>query len=213
MKSRMAMLEDDELIGLTLAGQTECFNVLIDRHKSSVRTRIRAMAPNTAHEDDLVQQAFLKAWRHLASFRFESSFRSWITRIAINEVIQLYRRECHSPVFPATRELDTFASNFESPQQSFERTETAQTIRSAIAGLPATYKQILILHYFEELSEAEAARWLHGSIAMVKSRLFRARQMLLAALQRQSQQVSQMPKRTGANARMASQVDPISKAA
>ena len=207
------MLEDDELIGLTLAGQTECFNVLIDRHKSSVRTRIRSMAPNAAHEDDLVQQAFLKAWRHLASFRFESSFRTWITRIAANEVMQLYRRECHSPVCPATQELDTFASNFESPQQSFERTEAAQTVRSAIAGLPAMYKQILTLHYLEELSEAETARWLRGSVAMVKSRLFRARQMLLASLQRQSQQVSQMPKRTGANARMALQVDPISRAA
>jgi RNA polymerase sigma-70 factor, ECF subfamily len=212
MKLNAAQLEDSALIERTLAGQTACFNVLIDRHQAAVRKRIRSMTRNTEHEDDLVQQVFFKAWRHLASFRSEATFRTWIKQIATNEVKQLYRRECHSPVWPAAQDLDTFASNSESPQQSFERMETAQTIRSAIAGLPAMYKQILVLYYLEEFSEAETALWLQGSIAMVKSRLFRARQLLSAELQRH-ERAPQRAKRGIPNARVTLEIDSMDRAA
>ena len=56
------------------------------------------MTKNTSDEDDLVQEVFFKAWRHLGSFRSEAEFRTWIIRIAINEVMQLYRRKSHDPL-------------------------------------------------------------------------------------------------------------------
>ena len=186
MKPNAAQLEDSVLIELTLAGQTACFNVLIDRHQAAVRTRIRSMTQKTGDEDDLVQQVFFKAWRHLADFRSEAQFRTWITQIATNEVRQRYRRESHSPLCAALVSLDTFASKIESPQQSLERSETVEAVRRAIAHLPAIYRQILVLRELKQLSESETARSLRASIPMVKSRLFRARQMLLAALQRQN---------------------------
>jgi RNA polymerase sigma-70 factor, ECF subfamily len=189
MKPNAAQLEDSALIELTLAGETACFNVLIDRHQASVRTRIRSMTRKTEDEDDLVQQVFFKAWRHLASFRSEAQFRTWITQIATNEVLQLYRRESHSPLCPALANLDTFASKIESPQQSLERSEAVETVRRAIRHLPAIYRQILVLRDLKQLSEADTARLLQASIPMVKSRLFRARQMLSAELQRRSQRV------------------------
>lgn len=189
----MDSLEDGALIERTLAGETGYFDVLFGRHESAVRNRIRSIARNTAYEDDLVQQVFLKAWCHLASFRSESSIRTWILRIAVNEAIQLYRRECHSPVCTTSVNLDVFASNFETPQECFERNEAAKTVRSVIAELPETYKQCLILHYLKELGESETARRLHGSVPMVKSRLFRARRTLVAALRKCGQRVS-MPK-------------------
>ena len=190
MKPNAAQLEDSALIELTLSGEPACFNVLIDRHQAAVRTRIRSMTRTTEDVDDLVQQVFFKAWLHLAGFRSEARFRTWITQIATNEVRQLYRRESHSPLCPALANIDIFASKLESPLQSLERSEMVETVRKAIARLPATYRQILVLRELEQLSEAEAALCLRASIPMVKSRLFRARKMLLAALQRQGRGAS-----------------------
>ncbi len=212
MTSGTTRLEDGALIELTLAGQTECFNVLIDRHQSAVRRRIRSMAKNTSDEDDLVQEVFFKAWCHLANFRFEAKFRTWIIRIATNEVIHLYRRELHCALCPATADLDTFASKLESAQQSLERAEAIQIVRSAITRLPAIYRQILLLE-LREFSEAETARCLKASIPTVKTRRFRARRMLSAALQRQGQRVFRVPKRTMTNTPMTLEIDLIKRAA
>jgi RNA polymerase sigma-70 factor (ECF subfamily) len=79
-------------------------------------------------------------------------------------------------------DLDAFASYGESPHQSFARVEETKTVRSAVAGLPAKYRQVLILRDIEELSTGETAESLQSTIPAVKSRLFRARRMLVEAL-------------------------------
>jgi len=169
------------------------------------------MTFDTSREDDFVQEAFLKAWLHLDSFRSESSFRTWITRIAMNEVMQFYRRELKAPV-RAFADLDTFASSFESPFHSLERKEAAERVRSAIAKLPAIYREVLVLRSFKQLSEAETARSVHGAVPMVKTRLFRARQLLTAALQGRPLRVAQKGNRANARARTTLQIA-IGKAA
>ncbi len=212
MNCRSADLDDRALIGLTLEGQTECFNVLIARHQSAVRRWIKSMTRNKTEEDDLVQEVFLKAWRHLASFRSEANFRTWITRIATNEVLQLFRRESRRQVCAAAVDFDTFTSRFESPQRFLERAETNRIVRGAIGGLPEAYSQILVLRDLEQLSENETARRLQGSVAMVKTRLFRARRLLLGAIQTHNRKVPKTPKRM-TNPRMVFPVPPISRAA
>jgi len=93
MTSVAATLDDSTLIKLTLAGHVEAFAALMDRHKTAVRRRIFAMVRNTDDTDDLLQEVQLRVWRHLSAFRSESTFRTWIIRVAINEVLQSYRRE------------------------------------------------------------------------------------------------------------------------
>ena len=107
-----------------------------------------------------------------------------MTRVAINEALQSYRRQRYSPLFQSLRDLDGLASHGESPDQSLARVEVTQAIRTAVAGLPAKYRQILILRDLEEFSVRETAQCLQSSIPAVKTRLFRARLMLLTALQR-----------------------------
>lgn len=181
----IATLEDSALIERSLEGKRECFDVLFARHQWAVRKRIRSIAWSEPNEDDIVQQVFLKAWCHLSSFRSACSFRTWITRIAINEVFQLYRRKNQNPLCRSTVDLDALSSNIESPQKSLERKQEAESLRNAIAGLPRMYRDVLVMHYLEERSELEIARAVAGSLPSVKSRLYRARHMLLAALQRQ----------------------------
>jgi RNA polymerase sigma-70 factor, ECF subfamily len=184
MAPPLATFEDSALIKLALEGQTECFTVLTNRHLPAVRRRIASIVPNTTDADDLLQEVLLKVWRHLSTFRSESTFRTWMTRVAINEALQSYRRGQSRPICQALGEFDTFASPNESPLQALTRAETTQVVRKAVVALPAKYRQAMILRHLEQLSLRETAQCLRSSIPAVKTRLFRARLMLLTSLRR-----------------------------
>jgi RNA polymerase sigma-70 factor (ECF subfamily) len=185
MTPTVAAVEDSALIEMALAGQSECFTLLMDRHLAAVRRRVRSMVRSAADLEDLLQEVLLKVWVHLSTFRSESSFRTWMTRVAINEALQANRREqCRPPRTQELRDLDTFASPVESPYRSLARTEAIQAVRNAVMKLPAKYRQVLILRDLDQINTPETARSLHASIPAVKTRLVRARLMLLARLQR-----------------------------
>lgn len=175
-----SQLEDSALIKLVLAGQPDCFMVLIDRHLAIVKKRIGALVRNTAEVEDLIQAALMKVWLHLPTFRSESSFRTWMTRIAINEALQSFRRERCRRIAYGPYDFDNLASPCESPCQSLANQENTQTLRNAVSTIPAKYRQVLILRDFEELTEKEAAHSLHLSLPAVKTRLRRARMLLRA---------------------------------
>ena len=88
-----ALFSDRDLIRLTLEGQADCFTALMDRHLGAVKRCIGFMLRGNCAAEDLAQEVVLKAWRFLSAFRAESSFRTWLTRVAINEVRQFQRRE------------------------------------------------------------------------------------------------------------------------
>ena len=182
MTSLLATLDDSTLINLVLAGEAEFFIVLMDRHLAAVRKRIGSIMPNKADAEDLLQEVILKVWCRLGTFRFESSFRTWMTRVAINEALQSYRREQRMPIYLAPSDFEVMAFPSESPHQFLARVEEIYVVRSAVLRLPAKYRQVLILHDLEQLSVRETAQELQLSVAAVKTRLFRARRMLLIAL-------------------------------
>jgi RNA polymerase sigma-70 factor, ECF subfamily len=173
-----AASEDSALIQRVLAGQTDCFEVLINRHLPAVRARVRLMAPNTGDVDDILQEILLKVWCHLSTFQSQSSFRTWITRVAINEVLQSYRRRNSRPICQTLGDFDALASPIESPLQALARAEMTRDVRNAMVELPAKYKEVLTLRSFEELSVLEIAQSAHLSVPVVKTRLFRARMIL-----------------------------------
>jgi RNA polymerase sigma-70 factor, ECF subfamily len=184
MTRQLANFDDSTLIELALAGQADCFAVLMDRHKVVVRRRIGSIVRNVTDRDDLFQEILFKVWLRLSSFRAESSFRTWITRVAINEALQACRRERCRPACQPIRDLDAFASSGESPLQFVDRVEVTQAVRRAVVGLPAKYRQVLILHDLEQHTTRETARSLQSTIPAVKTRLHRARLMLRNALRR-----------------------------
>src|ERR1700688_1564147 len=133
MTPPLASFEDSILIELALAGQAECFTVLMDRHSVALRKGIGSMVRNAADSEDLVQEVVLKVWRHLSTFRSESSFRTWLIRVAINEALQSYRRERSKAPCQALGDFDALASHSESPHQSYARIEMAQAVHGAVA--------------------------------------------------------------------------------
>jgi RNA polymerase sigma-70 factor (ECF subfamily) len=170
-----AAIEDSALIRRVLAGQTDCFEVSINRHLPTVRARVRLMAPNTADVDDILQEILLKVWGHLSSFQSQSSFRAWITRVAINEVLQSYRRKQSRSICQTFGDVDALDSPIESPLQALARAEMTRDVRNPIIELPAKYEEVLTLRSFEELSVLEIAQSVRLSVPAVKTRLFRAR--------------------------------------
>lgn len=182
MNPPLATYEDSTLIKLALRGQSECFTALMDRHSVAVRRRITSLVRNPADTDDLFQEVALKVWLHLATFRSESSFRTWVTRIATNEALQSYRRQQRRPLCRPLGDHESLACPSEPADRSFARGEAVKALHGAIARLPQTYRQVLILRDLEQHSTRETAQSLHSSVEAVKARLFRGRLMLLASL-------------------------------
>lgn len=176
------MLDDGTLIKLALGGQVECFGLLMERHLAAARGRIRGMTRSVSDADDIMQEVQLKIWKCLGSFRSESSFRTWMTRVAINETLQFYRRSKHQPHGHDPDELASLPSANDSPFHTYARKEMAHRVRTAVKKLPIKYRQVLILRDFQENSLRETARELHVTLPAVKTRLFRARAALSKAL-------------------------------
>jgi RNA polymerase sigma-70 factor, ECF subfamily len=184
MSQELADQPDRTLIGLALNGETECFGIVIKRYLPALRGQIYSMVRDRAEVDDLIQQVLMKVWGNLGCFRAEASFRTWMTRIAINEVLQFYRRQKSRSSRQTTDDLDSIPAVCDTAQQHMIRIETATEVRRAVAGLPEKYRQVLVLREFEHLSLRQTAESTRASVPAVKSRLFRARRLLTAELRR-----------------------------
>jgi RNA polymerase sigma-70 factor (ECF subfamily) len=179
-------LADTALVERTLAGDRACFDVLIERHTKAVRAQIRSMVPNASDTDDLVQETFFKAWRRLETFRAEAAFRTWLIRVAINEVLQHHRSIRRAPIEAFSPFLENRASADQSPLDVATHAEVRRSMLQSIAGLPAKYRCVLMMCDFEEIPLREAALRLQSGVPMVKSRLFRARRMVCRSVQAHS---------------------------
>lgn len=167
---------------MAIAGRNDCFSLLMDRHLAAVKRRLRFMVSNEADLEDLVQETQLKAWRNLDTFRSESNLRTWMTRIAINEACQLYRRsKCKRLCEPLH---ETIALPEESADQRLLRAEATAALRCAMARLPPKYQDVLMLRDLCELGGEETARRLRTTVQAMKTRLFRARLMLSTELRK-----------------------------
>ena len=128
-----------------------------------------------AMAEDAVQETFLRAFRHQDGFRGESSVKTWITRIAINVCKDLLTDPW------ARHRSDENLLDEATPEPSFS-SEDRYVISGKIANLPPKYKEVILLHYYQELKLSEIAEILGESEATIKTRLKRARDMLRSEL-------------------------------
>jgi RNA polymerase sigma-70 factor (ECF subfamily) len=178
----LALFSDCDLIRLTLEGQPDCFATLMERHLGAIRRCIGFMLRGNAAADDLAQEVVLKALQFLSGFRAQSSFRTWLTRVAVNEVRQYQRRELRASRFQEVSNPDLQASRDASPYEHFVRMQGMETVRTVLKSIPDRYREVVILRELGELSILEIAERLRCTIPTVKTRLFRARRMLVAGV-------------------------------
>jgi RNA polymerase sigma-70 factor, ECF subfamily len=190
--------DEMQMITAILAGDTKLYHDLIRPYERRVYKMALSFVKNEADAEDVAQEAFLKAYHHLASFRGEAKFSTWLIAIAINESRSRVRRVGAiriESIDQASQQGDHVFSAIlrdrrELPSEALERKETRRMLQNAIVGLPEIYREVFLLRDMEELSNAETAEALTVSIGTVKVRLHRARVMLQKRLAPQLKDVN-----------------------
>lgn len=170
--------EDVDLVRATLAGDQDAFQRLVERYQDRLFALARGYTKRAVEIEDIVQDAFLKAFRRLDTFNHESSFYTWLYRITLNTALDFLKRRGRSPV-RAVEDPELGAPL--APQEGFapharlEREEIAEITHAVLEELPEIFRTALVLREFEGLAYQEIADVLGISIGTVESRLFRAR--------------------------------------
>ena len=151
------------------------FGALVDRHADRVHDTLAKLLGDPHEASDAAQEAFLKAWRKLDAFRGESSFRTWLTRIALNAAASRRRTAARRGTrtgLPPGPQVDGCAAAPDAASLSDER---ADAVRAAIAGLPEEFRAVVVLKEFEGLPYEEIAAVVGVPVGTVRSRLHRGR--------------------------------------
>lgn len=178
---------EGELIARIVAGEKELFYELIRPYERMVYLTVLSIVKNEAEAEDGAQEAVISAYRHLASFRAEAKFSTWLTTIAINEGRKRLRRAKGSAEDSIEEQAEEMEGDYtpaaltdwrEIPLEALEHKELREALRKAVAALPDIYRQVFTLRDLEELDIEETAQALGINAGMVKVRLHRARIML-----------------------------------
>jgi RNA polymerase sigma-70 factor (ECF subfamily) len=161
-----------------LEGDPEAFGELITRYQRPVFNTVLHMVGNTEDAREVCQQAFMKAYEHLASYDRDRKFFSWIYRVAVNESINWLKAK--RPHEELDEHLEHPRAN---PAQQFEELEVWRDLHEEILKLEPNYRAVVILRHFVHFTYDEIADILKIPEKTVKSRLFTARQMLREALE------------------------------
>ncbi|MEU4536612.1 sigma-70 family RNA polymerase sigma factor [Streptosporangium sp. NPDC023825] len=163
--------DDDEAITRSLAGDLDAYEVLVTRY-SALAHRTAAMLGAADEAEDVVQEAFVKAHRHLASFRRDAHFRPWLLRIVANETHNLTRSRGRRDRL-AARLTDAVPEPGEGPEEAAVATDRRERLLDAVRTLPERERETVVCRYFLQLSEAETAQVLDLPVGTVKSRTSR----------------------------------------
>lgn len=182
-------LSDEEVVARVLAGETELFEILMRRYNQRLYRVARAILVDDGEAEDVMQDAYVRAYAHLDQFAGRSRFSTWLTRIAVYEALARARRgkrlvqiDHFSPAKEGSMSADD-----RGPEQNAILRDLRSVLETSIAALPESFRSVLVLRDVEGLSTAETAESLGISEALVKTRLHRAH----AALRRE------MASRTG----------------
>lgn len=175
---RRERLEDNDLAARTLDGDLHSYEELVRRYERLVGHVLYTYAGTDATIDDLVQETFLRAYDKLGTFNPEYRFKTWLLAIANNLGVDTVRRRKDHVEFKP----EVHARAAGGPEIAAIEADRSRTLQDAMYLLPEKYGAPLILRYKEELSYAEISETLGLSVPAVKSRLFRARHMLVREL-------------------------------
>lgn len=172
---------DQKWVELALKGESQAYTFLVNRYKGMVYTLCYKMVQNRETAEELSMDTFLKAFRSLSGFRFESRFSSWLYRIAYTSCISHIRIK-RIPTQDLTKYIEDQTSIQESFSLEFDRKYKKETILKALKLIPWEDSNLLYLYYLMEQSLSEIQNILDVPEETLKVRLFRARKKFKNAL-------------------------------
>ena len=189
-----AIVVDDEGLLVTQAkgGDAAAFNELVSRYERRIFRLAQNITRNREDAEDVMQEAFIKAYTNLAGFQGDSRFYTWLVRIAVNEALMKLRKRrpgefsLDEPVASDDGDLTPrdFADWGPSPEQRYARSEMNEILTAAIEKLDPDFRIVFVLRDIEGMTNEEAAEATQLSLAAAKSRLHRARLFLRDRLTR-----------------------------
>lgn len=173
---------DEQIVGLVREGRVEAYELLMRRCNRRIFRAARAILRNADEAEDVMQDAYVRAYTHLSQFAGEAKFSTWVTRIAIHEALarrRIQRRwqSMDTGLLPHDPPLVLAVSSL-SPEDQVTQNELRALLEAAIDALPEGYRAVFVLRCVEELSAAETAECLEITEDAAKMRLHRARLML-----------------------------------
>jgi RNA polymerase sigma-70 factor (ECF subfamily) len=188
----VAHIEDEvALVDAAKAGDPAAFETLTNRYERRIFRLALNITQNREDAEDVMQEAFLKAFEHIAGFQGNSRFYTWLVRIAVNQALMKLRKrrpnvvsldediQTEDDLIP--REVEDWGPT---PEQRYKQTELGEILSKVIAQLDPGFRVVFQLRDIEELSTEETAEVLDLSVPAVKSRLLRARLRLRQKLNR-----------------------------
>ncbi len=171
----MDQSDEQDLIREFKRGNEQAFNQLVLRYQEKVYWIVRRMISDHDEANDLAQNIFIKAYHSLHSFKGNSTFYTWLYRIAINLTLNEIRRKKIRQIFSLEREEPLqIASKDDQPLEQLEKKEQQMIIRQAIDRLPEKQKNVFVLRYYEELPYEEISKILNTSVGGLKANYFHA---------------------------------------
>jgi RNA polymerase sigma-70 factor (ECF subfamily) len=178
--------EELMLVNAARGGDIGAFEQLVKKYDRNVFRIANHITQNREDAEDVVQDAFLKAFQNLGQFQGQSKFYTWLVRIAVNEALMRLRRRRPERMVSLDEDINTgedtipreVADWAPNPEQLYNQSELREILQKTIQGLPPSFRTVFVLRDVEGLSTEETADALNLSIPAVKSRLLRARLQL-----------------------------------
>jgi len=187
-----------KLVRAAKDGDVSAFEQLVKRYDRNVFRIANHITHSREDAEDVVQEAFLKAYSNLEKFQEQSKFYTWLVRIAVNEALMKLRKRRPERFVSLDEDVKTeddslpreVADWSPNPEQLYNQEELRDILSRTIQGLPPTFRTVFVLRDVEGLSTEETAEALELSVPAVKSRLLRARLQLRERLNRYFQRKS-----------------------
>jgi RNA polymerase sigma-70 factor, ECF subfamily len=183
--ARTNALSDEELVSRVQRGEKTAYDILVLRYQHKIVQLVNRYVKDHSEAQDVAQEAFIKAYRALGSFRGESAFYTWLYRIAINSaknhLVSRSRRSSDYQVDVQDAEALENApqlQGMDTPERELLSEEIVKTIQAAIEGLPEEMRVAITLREFEGMSYEEIAEAMDCPVGTVRSRIFRAREAI-----------------------------------
>jgi RNA polymerase sigma-70 factor (ECF subfamily) len=183
-------LTDEEVVERVRGGDLVLFEVLMRRHNQRLFRAVRSILRDDSEVEDVLQDAYLAAYRNLATFERRAAFSTWVTRIAVNRALDRRRRLRLVPLDPLAPEIaapddgQTRSDATEDPERQSARRELARVLEGAIDALPDVFRGVYVLRDVEGMNTEETAASLSLEPSTVRTRLHRARALLRARVSR-----------------------------
>jgi len=181
MLERARAWTDEEVVERVKGGDTALYEILMRRYNQRLYRVTVGILRDGAEAEDVMQDAYVRAYEHLEQFEGRAPFASWLTRIAVHEALARIRQRGHYEPLDETedgeismRMIDTTPD----PEQNASRSETSELLEAAVLGLPEPYRIVVMLRDVEEMSTKDAAEALELTEENVKVRLHRGHTMM-----------------------------------